>query len=148
MAQALEGGVLVMEELDKDILQPARLRGGSEKGADPAVVGAEAAPRGFGRGVEGAHLVGGGDFGDEGSFSGMERPESPQWAASTMILKNFLPRAALAAFTTSQHLRMSLKVWNSPLRRNSMCQVSMQLPSTPAPCRPEGGCGHSAPPRR
>ena len=42
-AEAFEGGVFVMEELDEDVLGFSSAEAGGQEGADPAVVGGEAA---------------------------------------------------------------------------------------------------------
>ncbi len=65
-AEGLEGGVIVTEEFDEGAGEFAGFGVGGEEGADPAIVGGEAAAGGGDGAVEGADFVGFADGGDDG----------------------------------------------------------------------------------
>ena len=66
------------------------------------------------------------------SFSEILRPESPQWAASIRALKIGLPIFSLRPVKIGRSFAREVKFWNSPGRRNSMFQFSMQESASPA----------------
>lgn len=64
-AKWFKRGVFVMEDLDEYVSEFPSFCGGREKVADPSVIGAEAAARGFCGGVEDSEFIIGGELGDE-----------------------------------------------------------------------------------
>ena len=70
VAEGAEGVVVVAEEFDEDVLERSGLGDGGEEGADPAVVGGEAAAGGHGGGVEAAEFAALAHPGNEGFVLG------------------------------------------------------------------------------
>ena len=132
VAESLERGVFVVEDLDEDELELAGFGSGGEEGADPAVVGGEAAAGGFGGGVEHAHFAGGGHLLDDGLVLGDGELGIAAVGGIDHDFEEFGAEDGVGGLARFQALETSVNVWNSPPRRNSRCQCWIFEPAMPA----------------
>ena len=65
IAEWLEGGVVVAEGFDENGFEFTGFCGGEKSCTYPTIVGAQATAGGFGGGMENAHVICGGELGDE-----------------------------------------------------------------------------------